>query len=32
MEANKVLLQRIYAKIIMEFYIQTGNDIEKSMD
>lgn len=32
MEANKVLLQKMYAKIIMEFSVQTGNDIEKSMD
>lgn len=32
MEANKVLLQKMYVKIIMEFSIQTGNDIEKSMD
>ena len=32
MKANKVLLQKMYVKIIMEFSIQTGNSIEESMD
>ena len=32
MEANKVLLQKMYTKIIIEFSEQTGNSIEESMD
>ena len=32
MEANKVLLQKMYTKIIIEFSEQTGKSIEESMD
>lgn len=32
MEANKVLLQKMYTKIIIEFSNQTGKSIEDSMD
>ena len=32
MEANKVLLQKMYTKIIIEFSSQTGKSIEESMD
>ena len=32
MEANKVLLQKMYTKIIIEFSNQTGKSIEESMD
>ena len=32
MEANKVLLQSLYKKIIMEFANQTGKSLEESMD
>ena len=32
MEANKILLQKMYTKIIMEFSNQTGKSLEESMD
>lgn len=32
MEANKVLLQKMYTKIIIEFANQTNKNIEESMD
>ena len=32
MEANKVLLQKMYTKIIIEFSEQTGKSLEESMD
>lgn len=32
MEANKVLLQKMYTKIIIEFSKQTGKSIDDSMD
>lgn len=32
MEANKVLLQKMYTKIIMEFSRETGKDLLESMD
>lgn len=32
MEANKVLLQKMYTKIIIEFSNQTGKSLEESMD
>ncbi len=32
MEANKVILQKMYTKIIMEFSNQTGKDVLESMD
>ena len=32
MEANKVFLQKMYTKIIIEFSEQTGKSIEESMD
>ena len=32
MQANKVLLQKMYTKIIIEFSNQTGKSIEESMD
>lgn len=32
MEANKVILQKMYTKIIMEFSNQTGKDLLESMD
>jgi hypothetical protein len=32
MEANKVLLQKMYTKIIIEFSQQTGKSVEDSMD
>lgn len=32
MEANKILLQKMYTKIIMEFAKQTGKTLEESMD
>lgn len=32
MEANKVLLQKMYTKIIIEFSNQTGKCIDESMD
>ena len=32
MEANKVLLQKMYTKIIIEFSSQTGKSLEESMD
>ena len=32
MEANKILLQKMYTKIIMEFANQTGKSLEESMD
>ena len=32
MEANKILLQKMYTKIIMEFSKQTGKNLEESMD
>lgn len=32
MEANKVILQKMYTKIIMEFSNYTGKDIIESMD
>ena len=32
MEANKVLLQKMYTKIIIEFSEQTEKSIEESMD
>ncbi|MEG0844150.1 MAG: hypothetical protein RRZ84_08470 [Romboutsia sp.] len=32
MEANKVILQKMYVKIIMEFSDCTGKDIIESMD
>ena len=32
MEANKVLLQKMYTKIIIEFSEQTGKSIEECMD
>ncbi|MGL5756487.1 MAG: hypothetical protein ACRCYC_14240 [Paraclostridium sp.] len=32
MEANKVLLQKMYTKIIIEFASQTNKNIEESMD
>ena len=32
MEANKILLQKMYTKRIMEFSNQTGKSLEESMD
>ncbi|MCB2354963.1 hypothetical protein [Clostridium estertheticum] len=32
MEANKILLQSLYKKIILEFSIRTGKDLEESMN
>lgn len=32
MEANKILLQSLYKKIIIEFSRETGKDLEESMD
>lgn len=32
MEANKVLLQKMYTKIIIEFSQKTGKSVEDSMD
>ena len=32
MEANKILLQKMYTKIIIEFSKQTGKDLEESLD
>lgn len=32
MEANKILLQKMYTKIIMEFSKQTGKTLEESID
>jgi len=32
MEANKILLQSLYKKIILEFSNRTGKDLEESMD
>ena len=32
MKANKVLLQKMYTKIIIEFSNKTGKSIEESMD
>jgi hypothetical protein len=32
MEANKILLQSLYKKIIVEFSMVTGKDLEESMD
>ena len=32
MEANKIFLQKMYTKIIMEFANQTGKSLEESMD
>ena len=32
MEANKVLLQKMYTKIIIEISSQTGKSLEESMD
>lgn len=32
MEANKILLEKMYTKIIMEFSKQTGKTLEESMD
>jgi hypothetical protein len=32
MEANKILLQALYKKIIVEFSNLTGKDLEESMD
>ena len=32
MDANKILLQSLYRKIIIEFSRATGKDLEESMD
>ncbi|WP_455539531.1 hypothetical protein [Terrisporobacter sp.] len=32
MEANKILLQKMYVRIIMEFSKQTGKDLMESLD
>jgi hypothetical protein len=32
MQANKVILQKMYTKIIMEFSNNTGKDVIESMD
>ncbi len=32
MEANKILLQSLYKKIILEFSKQTGKNLEESMN
>lgn len=32
MEANKILLQKMYTRIILEFSKQTGNSLEDSLD
>jgi len=32
MDANKILLQSLYKKIIIEFSRATGKDLEESMD